>query len=477
MTFENDNGDASTITVSGDYILKIGTSREAVEESGFGGIPLLSDMEIEIYDRDDMFHDQIFQKDAITKCSAVVNITSGATTKNIIYGDVDLSTIRYPAVNINSDESVTVRTCGFTVYSFLKRLETILFTDFRNELIAFEVQGNSTVIFPPYFPGPDNSSFVTIEQVFLSLVEQLTGLTVSISVSTGQSYRVLLHAPNFPLASNNFTFADLYLLFRSHLQTQSPPLWAGLFTTASGDPGEGTLGATTQKLPDVGDCLSAMKVLASAFLLYPFITYDPDTTDISLILKQRGSGSVVDSTTLGIQKSSEESTFYGYDSMKVYAAGGDDPNVVDAQSFSPPDMRNDQFNLLKQTFTLSNHLSLPTLSPNVFVQSTVDTFDFYSIEEIIEGVLEYTNWNMWLRDKLVSYFGGVGNDVLTSPFTLDRKYPPTMFERRYSGTNMVTDPIYLLDQQTINSEDYSFIEIERDFIRAEKTIKMVKVQL
>ena len=97
MSFTNDNGDSSTIAVPGRYVVKFGVKKETVEERGFGGVLRIPTIELTVFDRGDVFKNQILKKGTVTKCNAKLLLTDGVETVEALYGEVRLPLVTYPA--------------------------------------------------------------------------------------------------------------------------------------------------------------------------------------------------------------------------------------------------------------------------------------------------------------------------------------------------------------------------------------------
>jgi hypothetical protein len=121
-----------------------------------------------------------------------------------------------------------------------------------------------------------------------------------------------------------------------------------------------------------------------------------------------------------------------------------------------------QFNLIAQQFAFSNFfaMGLPLFSApynsDLWFQSG-GAGHFFPVVLATDGAVSEAHMNDFLVKKFAEYWS--------------RR---DMYERTYSGTGLGGSfPLEILDKVTINGNDYTVIEITRDLLKNEMTIKAV----
>ena len=121
----NDYG-SSSHSRGGDYFLTTSKFKlqSSVEENGQGGVLRANQITAEVFDRGGYFLSTIFNRAQMTNAQLKALLNVGGTDYELLYGDVDLSSILYSTIY---DDGVGNETHNvtFTALSFLKRLELI----------------------------------------------------------------------------------------------------------------------------------------------------------------------------------------------------------------------------------------------------------------------------------------------------------------------------------------------------------------
>src|SRR5437870_546194 len=93
ITIYSDNPDYVEIVDQRDYFLTIAEKHESVEETGFGGVLKIADMEFELFDRENTLSDRVFNPEKITNAQMKCNLVVDGIQESVIYGTIDRSTI------------------------------------------------------------------------------------------------------------------------------------------------------------------------------------------------------------------------------------------------------------------------------------------------------------------------------------------------------------------------------------------------
>lgn len=437
LAFINDDGDSSVVGHGGDVVLlKIADTVESVEESGIGGVIRVSDMDVEVYDKGNLFRDTIFLRGTVTKCYAKILFypDDGTGPFTVMYGLVDLSTLEYPSY-YDDEGGVEAHSCKFTIFSVVRELENHTPSELRTAIDADKVVDVSGAAY-----------YVSILDI-LTRISGLMGSSTAAGISSNWQMKVT-SATGFTSVHTESPGANTYLQYKL----------AGVYA----NPWNDSVASSFMKMATVKDVLNK---IAGDLLCYPRADYDSGADQISITLIKRGSGTVVDTADLPPLKTSSYMAFYGYDAIRII-------NIADPErKVYPTGISDDKFEVTPQRFDYQPFLSLtyPGSSGNgigVFLKST-DTGDTYFavVQSIVDGSGTYTVWNDALIEKFVRYWSNVSDGVAGSP----RILPSALYSRTYQGTGF--GQLSLMDRLTINGSDYTVIEIRRRLVENEMQVK------
>ncbi len=423
MSFENDHG-SQIVNCSGNFLLKLASLRETVEENGIGGIPRIADMEVEVYDREGWFRNTIFNKRApVTTCYATFTLTVADMEYSILYGMVDFSTIEYESV-YDDGLGTEAHLCKFVVMSIITSLRTVSMVTLRQILDTKSVRHPGGVL---------DIDYINITDLFQTALSMIyPGKDIALGY-------------NLPFTLSNVSYGGFtpqagYLFYKID----------GTYTELWDDGSSSFMG--------MRDVESFLNALCSMMLVYPVISYNPANDSLNVCLRHRNGGNTV---TNGLLLSSTLKTFYGYDAIRVKNVFA----TYDRRIFpcNDSDFRNglsdDQFDLISQSYDYQNYLYVTAYNHFTVVDPSLTGIATSLIDTDTENA--YTSWNKWLMTKYVAYWNN-----------------KKMVERKYKGVGIGESPIALLDKITLNDgageEQYSIFHIERDFVANEMNIRCVQ---
>jgi hypothetical protein len=468
-------------TLSGDFLLEATEVRESVEESGFGGRLLLGDMEMKLFDRENVFSggEGILNPTIVSSAQLSLILQDGATQYSLFYGNIDLSTVSYNL--LYTDGSTLFQTCSFTARAIADELDTVTIATLNDRLQSVLRNGNAS-----YAGNTGSGTFVKLLDVFDKigrLIEEKANITVNYPThNVTETFYTYYGAPYFP--DRPYPFERLYLPYNLDNMIIITGFGSTLFhfnpATNSGNQG------SFFNIPNVKELLGK---LCSSFLVYPILSYNPSTSNFDFQLKPRASATPLNLNSL---IDSERTIFQGYDAFRVteekpfaYSViiSAPEPGVIGELgrklNFS---MSNEQFELLKQKFDLKTPFALMSAMEkpkgarwnNLFVFSTVDTSVAAPVEKIIdthfpEFVLdpakpanEIDRFDYFLWRHFVGYWAN-----WASPGGID------MYERKHAGL-LLNPKVNVLDTIAIGGINYTVTEIQRDVLANETKIKAVK---
>lgn len=454
VSFTNDNGDLGTYYPSGDYIFTLAKTNEVAENNGIGGVAQIANMDVEVYDKDNLFIDNIFSRGSITNVQMKILIHTNDTYYYVFYGDVDLSTIEYPSY-YDDEAGKEYHSCSFVVFSLLNRLKTVDVGTLNTSVNIIKIAG---------IYHPSNNAAVTV----VNLMDVIYEISKLITLNTG--YPLSFFSTTWRIEPNsggqNKSFDELFIFY-------DPP--SADYKTLFGDPS-----IATGSLLTMGDCLAVLKTITGNFLAYCVFIYDNLLDQIQLHIKQRGSGTVYTSSDLGILKTSTFRAFAGYDAIKIYPidtfrlfSSNNDAQLK--TWYYPLTLSESQFQVVSQKFTHSVHFHTNNNDGTLYSlygRSTVDGKyeDVTRINELQDNGSWHRFMEQWLFQKMVKYWCNHTNGTLGTPALIS----PTMYERTYRGVSLGAVSIQLFDVLTIGVVNYTIIEITRDLVENEMTLKLVE---
>jgi hypothetical protein len=407
-------------------------------------------MEFELFDVDGIFKDTIFDKANVTSCTAKILLEVDGVDNTVLYGDVDLSTIEYDSYY---DDGVgnEVHGVSFTVFSFLKRLESQTVSDLYDNFVA-----NKAVTLDLAGFAPRTGTWVR----FIDVLDELQKMIISGVSYDAPSVDVDWRwtSENDLINGSNKSFSELYwvLSFNSG-PSPNPKFWQNTGTQ-----------------PDyfaMRDVKSWLNQFAGEMLSYPLLKYNCNTDTFQLVLKQRGKGSLIDSANIGQLKHSSLKSFYGYDAVRaasVQTADGDNVLILKSPvNDNGSKISQKQFDVLSQKFDFQYYLGLKN---DELATSYMLFYLLLSTGEVSEVA------NINLPDSV--YFGPTPirwSSRYLAPRFASYWSNPSMYERTYVGVGIGgTYPVEILDRVTIDSVNYTITEIKRNLIDNELSIKAVE---
>jgi hypothetical protein len=452
FTFFTNDGDSSTSSLRGDWVLNLGKSHEQVEENGLGGLIRIDNMDVELYDRTGVFKSTVFANTSV-QCRILYNVSGVDYT--VFYGDVDLDTVEYPSY-YDDEAGNEVHSVKFVVMSMLNRLTKYLPSDVITPLA-------SRTTFGSIWDGYTSSLVAT--QAFVKLVDvfdEIQKFAYPSTLPPTNDIQQTFYYLNDDVSTLT-NFEDLYLYY-------FPSSLSGLFFNL--------LSFFVAGTSDVGSIMphanmyEMLKSMCASFLCYPVFIYDPVGDTFQLSLRQRGSGTILTPANIGMLKTSTQKRFVGYRAIHVASAYtpdeidliGGSPGHAYTSLFNPSNLDSARFNLEQLKLDFSSYFHpvydnmLVSSEHYIRADATASLGGFFPIKQIKDGV---TSWNFginqFLLSKAVQYWSGA-----------------KMWERTYSGVGLgPVDSVKILDRVPINGENYSAIDIERDFVANEKSIKWV----
>lgn len=450
LSFVTNDGDASSVNLAGDWVLSVGKIHEQVEENGLGGIIRLDNMEIELFDRGGVFHDTIFAS-AITSVQCIVNYEVSGTDYSGMYGEVDLSTVEYESY-FDNEAGTESHSVNFIIMSLLNKLSSIPVSDLITQVETRKVTGTAQI------EGAAGVYWVKLIHVLDEIQKLAFANTNPPTNDIAQTYYYLTAD-----AGSEMTFDDLYLHFNTGFLDGLVGSYFGLLTFFT-PPTTGDTGSFT----NFGNVYDLLKAICSSLICYPVFEYTPATDTFQLVLRQRGSGTVLVPADIGILKYSKERKFYGYRAFRVSSAYAPDerddtlPTSDYHELYSPSALDATRFGLEQSKFDLLNYFhplydGMSEYSQH-YLRVEVPSFGgFLPIKQIKDGATLYDSGNQFLLDKATTYWSN-----------------SKMYERHYAGVGIgPTDSVKILNRLPINGQNYSAIDIERDFVSNEKIVKWV----
>lgn len=440
----------SDVAVHGDYFLNLAETIESVEENGAGGVLRISDVNIEVFDRDGIFQNEILSGVTIADFLMVLNVAG--TDYALFPGSIDLSTVEYPSY-YDSETGTEYHSCKFIAFSIIKKLESVSMTTFLADMDTHSTHG---IVSPSYSPNGETVTVFKIAEILKVIQSYISFDSGTVEpvfdFTSEQTFWCRNNIVGSPISGGDRirTIGELYLL-RSWLEPHDGLTYYSVLWSTGGE---------TRSFMPMKNVKDFLMQLCSQFLAYPVLVYDPAMDVYHFELKQRENGSVVDSGDVGTLLTSNKRAFYGYGAIQSSSTDTDEPTL-----YFPDTINAEQFGLTLQTYTHVSYLSL---------QQHMDAF--------------FPECDMWITDPLNAgkflpvqqanfsdlYSGFFYyNQLLLTMFSVYWTNR-TMYERSYSGVAVGgSTPLKILDRVTINSADYSVIEIKRDLIKSEVSIKAV----
>ena len=437
MSVINDDSNSHIINVSGNYLITLAELDESVEENGFGGIPLISQLDIEVYDRERIFHDRIFNISPLS-VRARITITIGGTEYPVIYGKIFSQTINYNEIFDNE------YTCKFTILSMASNLSEVPVATLRTNLIA---NASVTKTLSSSISGVPYMRCFSLQSIIAEIQKLLfTGVNVTAPVITIAHSFISVEDP-----ATEYSIDDIFIRYLSG--------------SAQGGNRDADIWATDnnpRSLLNLGDCLTLLQRLCSMLMAYPLVKYDLPTDSFHIEIKQRFAGNQIANPgeLLSIINGSEqyplETRFAGYDAIRVT-----NTNDNETHYFYPHTLNDDAFTIVKQKFDFQSLFSMRHDHPVQFEKDIYVTLNGNVVSplEIIvtQNAYQYDEWNEFLGAQFSSLWVN-----------------PVMYERVYSGVGIAgDDAMELLDQLTIALFPRTIIEIKRDFVNNTKLIKSI----
>ncbi len=452
MSFTNNDGNAQTVHASGNYLVTMASLRETIEENGIGGVPRLSDMEFELFDRDGLFHDAILNRSVITRCYATISLSVDGIEYSLFYGVIDLSTVEYPSI-YDDGTGREEHTVKFVIVSMLSRLQQTAMTDFRDELNTTQWLQQDTVSPANYF-------------VYLRDV-------LALAYSYIDKSKIVYVAFDFPFSlsyTNPITNVEVIKDPRDVLMFFKYILINDIFFPFFDE-------NNSKSFIQLGDVYSFVQKICGSLLVYSLIEYDNADDSFRVTLKHRKSGTVVNPP--GMLLESVEKNYYEYEALRVSTNSGvySDRRIYPNQTRAYETGISDaQFDIVQQKFDFINVFGL---NPNVVgSKGNADNQCFFMdndfthyFTDIQSNILHTGSWNHWLIYNFARYWAAQkGSDRTNRNEVIGSK----VFERRYSGVGIGANSVKLLDKLTIGGTDYPIFDIERDFVRNEIKVRCVE---
>lgn len=442
ILFVNDDGDLTTTTVNDALFLKIADMNEPVEEDGIGGVILVSDMELEVYDKGNIFSGTIFNRANITNCQARILVYMDGETdpRCVIRGSVDLSTVSYPSY-YDDEAGTEAHSCKFTIFSLIRALEDTGGIDLQTELDALKVDG--TLL--------DDSKlyrFVKVTDVFTVLQSFLYANRDTFVHNIAQSFRVV--GPDtaaFPSATQDFDFDHIWLAF----EWQQLPMGSYTFKDPFQDAG------ATGSFLSLQNCRAILMQLAGMFLAYPIVFFDPATDKVHIDLRQRGTGSLVDTADLTELLEAEQGYALGHDGIKITS-----PYGANADIFYPAATRDAQYRLAHNGFEFQSYFNCHANGSGdddpydlyLYAQSTVDSTKFKAVSQIVDGSTVYNRYFKFLRDNFARFWG-----------------EQEQVHRTYRGP--LLGALNDLDRLVVSGKNYTVVEMRRKILEDKTEVRAV----
>ena len=435
-------------------VLKISELTESVEESGVGGVMLVSQMDVEMYDRANFLKNGIFGS-GVTYCYLKVTLFSPAGSSNeypVMYGVVDLSTISYPSY-YDDGSGVEYHSAKFTVFSILKNLELTPTTDLITALDAL-----TPVTFGIYKLLPYTGIINEIQKLIFS------GISTEDAEYETDYASLDVVGPTSSGDTGNF---GPYLIYRTHVGGDWP--YAQLFRFSDSPyntaPGIGSY-------MNIPDCKSLLMQMAGDFLLYPLLVWDLDTDKVHFKFRQRGIVGV-NPNNLGRLIESTLDTFKGYDAIRCAMSSDSFYGVLNDEAVSDVyGLTNAAFGVLAQKFDYKSYVrSVRNGNAADADERTMLGWEPYLEQWLwVSGIISPSIWPVSPNDS-----GRIGWPAILKTGMVKYFQNPAMYERKYDGVGIVSDAVQLLDRIPIGQiqVNYTVTEIVRDFVEDTKTIKMV----
>jgi len=455
--------DAQLVTdLTGDWLLSTGKRDEAIDEQTLGGFMQLQDVTLEIHDRNHLFRDEIFNRDITTKAQAVLVIKQNGTDEEFLYGDVDLDTVQYPlyyaedAVHAEGDET----SCKFTVYSFLKRLETHAPSDLRPYLDSRKVFGryiysNAGVT---YYKG----NFVKLTDAFDAFVSLLGVSFDPVAFTCVQRFKNWNSSdiglgPAFPTQTWH-TFDELWILY---------DLTGASDETISGDwfkdnPASG-LG-----LMNLRDCKAIIEQLCMMFFMYPLLVYYPTAGKFQLKLVQRTQSSAV---TLGPTTEQVETVFRGYDGIRVTVSQNGTGITNNYRDIYPANLSDTNFDVVEQKLDLYCQIRL---AGNDGIQ-TFSTWNNLVVRSTVGGYTDVVAPIRAVKDEDGTEYTGRYTKFLLARFVQLWGKSTRMFKRTVIGTDFVNLRLGKVSQ--IGLDWYTISKLTRDVVTDLAEVELIQYPL
>jgi hypothetical protein len=501
FVFENDAAGTSE-TISGDLFLDVGEIDASVEDSGAGGVMLIDDLNIELYDRGGIFHDIVFGTAGVTKCSVKVYLGADMSV-GLFNGFVYLPSIEYYTIY------GTETTCRFTAHSILKELES-----HAAGQIMPTLNGAAESFKWQTYTG---YTFVKVETVFNAIQDLLP---TSNSAITPVEYVHDFEWFN-TLEGDHSYLPLLYFMFYDFSTSAATPYWTITWTTLTGTitaelltsniTGSGTqftkelkvgdairenstngvrtvvkITDDTHLIVDSGwifaaasafsvaspagiytgkpNALELLKQLAGDFLFVPILVWDAVNDVVHLKMIQRHAAAS-NSTDMGDVLESTQSNFQGYDAIRVNHLT---PGVAGVFYNAYPAWISDaDYNLLSLKFDYAYSFLMNTngaggsdpykrLLIYGYVDPATGLYEIKGVKSTALGTFSPDLWVNFLLNGFMKYW----------------RYS-VLLERKYAGISAST--VNLLDKITVDGNDYSIIEIKRNLLENTKTIKMIGI--
>lgn len=445
---------SSPIPIHGDYLLKSAHAssysssgstvkkQETVEVTGVGGVAQINSLDLEFYDRGNIFRDNVFNRDVMHKATARIILNVNGTDYEILYGDIDLSTVYFPSYS-DDEAFLGAHSCKFTVLSKVSLLDSYRVWD--DLFLPIYQSLDPAKIYHDVASGFYYFNLMTLMDIIMGFVG------VPINPSAHQIAQVWTDG------TTQRTFDGLYVKATTGALAINP-LWQKNVT-------DSFIGIPSLK--------ELLKTIAGMFLAYPDIVYDPLADKFQLTLKQRTNGPIIQSSNLGSLKGATLGSFYGYDGIRVEMVSAE---FVVGYPYAqrnqfPQNMTDLQFDRMQAKFDFKNYLALG--ADDVSGQGIIQIYmknaagNLVPATHVLDGATDYTytgpsgqgrTMDRMLFDNFLRYWRGTN-----------------MWERTYRGTGIGVNPLNILDRVAIGGRNWSVIDIQRDIVANEMTAKMVKL--
>lgn len=336
LSFINDDG-SGTVALPDNMLISEFDTLEKVEESGIGGIVHIGQVDVELFDRDNLLQTAVLNKALITKCDLRATLTINSVEYPLHYGPIDLNTTEEPSYYDNQ-AGVEAHSTRFTAFSFLRGLEEHTVSSLMTAIAANPnlLSDWSTQTTCGY------NKFVKITDV-LDEIQKLLGVTTSAPVATvAQTFE---HTGLTAVA-----FSALWLLWTYDFNNGCTGATPGDLWQAPGSV------LSPSSFMQLNECRSFLTALAGQFCCYPLLIHIPATDTFHLELKQRNAGTLLTGSEFGLLLRSTRRSFYGYNAIRIQNYQTLNPSYID-RAVSPLTITDPYFDLVKQKFDYRTNLT------------------------------------------------------------------------------------------------------------------------